>query len=123
MDKIKIGVEIEFKSLRIYWLQLFVVLFLLPFSYLFIMLLSSGRNISKGQIATLLTGYLIVTMASAFINMLSLRITNTKQPEVLELYSTYSITFPQIIVSQCITYTLLLLPIIIVVFLYIIFSL
>ncbi|MGB9833261.1 MAG: hypothetical protein ACPLPP_07140 [Caldisericum exile] len=123
MEKIKIGVVIELKSLRIYWLQLFVVLFLLPFSYLFIMFLSSGGNINKNEVVSLLIGYMVVTLVSSFVNMLSLRITNTKQPEVLELYSTYSMTFPQIIVSQCITYTLLTLPLVIVVSLYAIISL
>lgn len=123
MEKIKIGVEMELKSLRIFLLQLFVVLFLLPFSYLFIMLLAGNGNLERIQIVSLLTGYIVVTLTSAFINMLSLRITNTRQPEVLELYSTFSITFPQIVVSQCITYTLLTLPLILAAFLYVILSL
>ena len=113
----------ELKNLRIFLLQLFVVLFLLPFSYLFIMLLAGNGNLEKIQIVSLLTGYIVVTLTSAFINMLSLRITNTRQPEVLELYSTFSITFPQIVVSQCITYTLLTLPLILAAFLYVILSL
>lgn len=123
MERIKIGVEMELKNLRIFLLQLFVVLFLLPFSYLFIMLLAGNGNLEKIQIVSLLTGYIVVTLTSAFINMLSLRITNTRQPEVLELYSTFSITFPQIVVSQCITYTLLTLPLILAAFLYVILSL
>ena len=123
MERIKIGVEMELKNLRIFLLQLFVVLFLLPFSYLFIMLLAGNGNLERIQIVSLLTGYIVVTMTSAFINMLSLRITNTRQPEVLELYSTFSITFPQILVSQCITYTLLTLPLILAAFLYVILSL
>jgi len=123
MEKIKIGVEMELKSLRIFLLQLFVVLFLLPFSYLFIMLLAGNGNLERIQIVSLLTGYIVVTLTSAFINMLSLRITNTRQPQVLELYSTFSITFPQIVVSQCITYTLLTLPLILAAFLYVILSL
>lgn len=123
MEKIKIGVEMELKSLRIFLLQLFVVLFLLPFSYLFIMLLAGSGNLERIQIVSLLTGYIVVTLTSAFINMLSLRITNTRQPQVLELYSTFSITFPQIVVSQCITYTLLTLPLILAAFLYVILSL
>lgn len=124
MERIKIGVEMELKSLRIFLLQLFVVLFLLPFSYLFIMLLAgNGGNLERIQIVSLLTGYIVVTLTSAFINMLSLRITNTRQPQVLELYSTFSITFPQIVVSQCITYTLLTLPLILAAFLYVILSL
>ncbi|MBP9019583.1 MAG: ABC transporter permease [Bacteroidales bacterium] len=123
MERIKIGVEMELKNLRIFLLQLFVVLFLLPFSYLFIMLLAGNGNLERIQIVSLLTGYIVVTLTSAFINMLSLRITNTRQPEVLELYSTFSITFPQIVVSQCITYTLLTLPLILAAFLYVILSL
>jgi len=123
MEKIKIGVEMELKSLRIFLLQLFVVLFLLPFSYLFIMLLAGNGNLERIQIVSLLTGYIVVTLTSAFINMLSLRITNTRQPQVLELYSTFSITFPQIVVSQCITYTLLTFPLILAAFLYVILSL
>jgi len=87
------------------------------------MLLAGNGNLERIQIVSLLTGYIVVTLTSAFINMLSLRITNTRQPEVLELYSTFSITFPQIVVSQCITYTLLTLPLILAAFLYVILSL
>ena len=123
MEKIRLGVEMEFKGLRIYLFQLFVVLFLLPFSYLFIMLLSGKGKLTTSQIAFLLTGYMVVTLISAFINMLSLRVVNTKEPQVLELYSTFSITFPQIILSQSLTYVILTLPIVLLTFIYVSLSL
>ncbi len=94
-----------------------MVVFLLPFSYAFIVLLSGTSN---GEALTyLLSGYIVSTLISTFINMLGMRITNIRQQEVLELYSTYTITFPQIVISECLTYFLFTLPIILIVFSYI----
>jgi ABC-2 type transport system permease protein len=113
MDKIITGIEMQFKSLRIYLLELFLVVFVMPFSYAFVVLLSSGtQNVS---VSYLLSGYIVSTLISTFLGMLALSITNLRQKEVLELYSTYAITFPQVVTTVCLTYVLIVLPIILVV--------
>jgi len=113
MDKIITGIEMQFKTLRIYFLQLFIVVFVVPFSYAFIVLLSTAAQ--DMSISYLLSGYVVSTLISTFLGMLALSITNLRQKEVLELYSTYAITFPQVVISICLTYVLIVLPIIVVV--------
>ena len=113
MDKIITGIEMQFKTLRIYFLQLFIVVFVMPFSYAFVVLLSTAAQ--DMSISYLLSGYVVSTLISTFLGMLALSITNLRQKEVLELYSTYAITFPQVVISICLTYVLIVLPIIVVV--------
>lgn len=113
MDKIITGIEMQFKTLRIYFLQLFIVVFVVPFSYAFVVLLSTAAQ--DMSISYLLSGYVVSTLISTFLGMLALSITNLRQKEVLELYSTYAITFPQVVISICLTYVLIVLPIIVVV--------
>jgi len=113
MHKIITGVEMQFKTLRIYFLQLFIVVFVMPFSYAFVVLLSTAAE--NMSISYLLSGYIVSTLISTFLGMLALSITNLRQKEVLELYSTYAITFPQVVISICLTYVLIVLPIIVVV--------
>jgi len=113
MHKIITGVEMQFKTLRIYFLQLFIVVFVMPFSYAFVVLLSAAAE--NMSISYLLSGYIVSTLISTFLGMLALSITNLRQKEVLELYSTYAITFPQVVISICLTYVLIVLPIIVVV--------
>jgi len=103
----------QFKTLRIYFLQLFIVVFVMPFSYAFVVLLSTAAE--NMSISYLLSGYIVSTLISTFLGMLALSITNLRQKEVLELYSTYAITFPQVVISICLTYVLIVLPIIVVV--------
>jgi len=103
----------QFKTLRIYFLQLFIVVFVMPFSYAFVVLLSAAAE--NMSISYLLSGYIVSTLISTFLGMLALSITNLRQKEVLELYSTYAITFPQVVISICLTYVLIVLPIIVVV--------
>lgn len=113
MDKIITGIEMQFKTLRIYFLQLFIVVFVVPFSYAFVVLLSTAAQ--DMSISYLLSGYVVSTLISTFLGMLAVSITNLRQKEVLELYSTYAITFPQVVISICLTYVLIVLPIIVVV--------
>lgn len=118
MNKIFTAIEMEFKSLRIFWLQLFIVVFVLPFSYAFIVLVSG--NLQGSSLNYLLSGYIVSTLISTFINMLGLRITNIRQQEALELYSTYAILFPSIIISVCLSYFLITLPIVLIVLGYVV---
>jgi len=118
MSKISTAIEMEFKSLRIYWLQLLIVVFVMPFSYAFIILISG--NLQGASVNYLLSGYIISTIISTFINMLGMRITNMRQQEVLELYSTYAISFPTIVISECLAYVLITLPIVLIVLGYIV---
>ena len=120
MSKIFTAIEMEFKSLRIYWLQLLIVVFVMPFSYAFIVLISG--NLQGASLNYLLSGYIVSTLISTFINMLGMRITNMRQVEVLELYSTYAISFPAIVVSECLSYVLITTPIVLVVLGYIVLS-
>jgi len=113
MDKIITGIEMQFKTLRIYFLQLFIAVFVVPFSYAFVVLLSTAAQ--DMSISYLLSGYVVSTLISTFLGMLALSITNLRQKEVLELYSTYAITFPQVVISICLTHVLIVLPIIVVV--------
>jgi ABC-2 type transport system permease protein len=118
MSKIATAIEMEFKSLRIYWLQLLIVVFVMPFSYAFIILISG--NLQGASLTYLLSGYIVATIISTFINMLGMRITNMRQQEVLELYSTYAISFPTIVISECLSYVLITLPIVLIVLGYIV---
>ena len=120
MSKIITAIEMEFKSLRIFWLQLLIVVFVMPFSYAFIVLISG--NLQGASLNYLLSGYIVSTLISTFINMLGMRITNMRQVEVLELYSTYAISFPAIVISECLAYILITTPIVLIVLGYIVFT-
>lgn len=108
MSKICIGIQMEFKGLRLFKLQLFISMVLMPFSYIFVILLS--ENVHGEEISYLLSGFIIASLIGSFISMLALRVSNLMQAEVLELYSTLPINTIQIIFVLLLSYTILALP-------------
>ncbi len=110
-NKVLIGMQMEFKSLRLYKWQVLSSLLILPFSYVFVMLLSG--NIHGQDIAYILTGYMVATLIGTFLGLYAMRICNLMQPEVLELYATFQVSVMQTVLSYCFSYVLLSLPIII----------
>ena len=110
-NKVLIGMQMEFKSLRLYKWQVLSSLLILPFSYVFVVLLAG--NVHGGNIAYILTGYMVATLIGAFLGLYAMRICNLMQPEVLELYATFQVSVTQTVLSYCFSYMLLSLPIII----------
>jgi len=91
MDKIITAIQMQFKTLRIYLLQLFLVVFVMPFLCL------GGASLKwyAERLCKLSAFWLHVsTLISTFLAMLALSITNLRQKEVLELYSTYAVNVP-----------------------------
>lgn len=108
MDKILEAINFEFKGLRVYKIQILISLIILPFSYLFLIILnlaSKGENISY-----FISGFIVASIIGSYISLLALRISNISTPEVLELYSTMPITIKNLIIAISITYFLLSLP-------------
>jgi|GEM_PF-5784683 len=60
MDKIITGIQMELKSLRLFKWQVFISIVILPFSYVFVMLLFG--NIQRNDIPYLLSGYLVASL-------------------------------------------------------------
>jgi len=108
MDKIITGIQMEFKSLRIYKWQVITYLLILPLSYIFVMLLFG--NIQRNDISYLLSGYIIASLIGSFAGLFAIRVCNLMQPEVLELYATFFITIPQILISLSLTYIIISIP-------------
>ncbi|WP_129409163.1 ABC transporter permease [Marinitoga lauensis] len=113
-NKIKTGVELEFKGMRMFKFQIFVSMFLIPFSYLIIVLLNKSTNMDY-----LVSGFMISMMIGAYFGILSLRVSNLMQAEVIELYTTFSVSKTIIIFSLGITYFLLTMPIFFISYLFI----
>ena len=94
MKKIINAVGFEFKSLRVYKIQILISLIILPFSYLFLIILNLS---SKGEnVPYLISGFIVASLIGSFISLLSLRISNISTPEVLELYSTITISIKEL---------------------------
>lgn len=108
MNKIITGIQMELKSLRIYKWQVVTSLVILPFSYVFVILLFG--NIQRNDISYLLSGYMIASLIGSFVGLFAIRICNLLQPEVLELYATLFITIPQTVLSLSLTYMLISMP-------------
>lgn len=93
--------------MRIYKLQLVISLFVMPLSVLLIMLFSNGTSVNY---TWLISGFIVASIMGSTISMLSMRVSNLVQPEILELYSTFLITKRQLLSTLSLTYALLSLP-------------
>ncbi|AEX85343.1 hypothetical protein XO10_05045 [Marinitoga sp. 1135] len=105
-NQIKTGIELEFKGMRMFKFQIFVSMILIPFSYLIIVLLNKNSNIDY-----LISGFMVSMMIGTYFGILSLRVSNLMQTEVIELYTIFSVSKTVIVISMGITYFLLTLPI------------
>ena len=106
-DKIIPSISLELKGMRIYKLQLVISLFVMPLSVLLIMLFSNGTSVNY---TWLISGFIVASIMGSTISMLSMRVSNLVQPEILELYSTFLITKRQLLSTLSLTYALLSLP-------------
>jgi ABC-2 type transport system permease protein len=106
MRKILISALMEFKNLRLFKLQIIISLGIIPFSYLFVVLLYANGS----DIPYLLSGFSVISLFSSLITLLSLRISNLMEPEVVELYSTLPVNYSDIIISYTLVYVILALP-------------
>lgn len=105
----KLGIEIclELKALRLYRSWLFISLFLIPFSYAFILFLSMRP--AEEQLSYILSGLMVASLIGAG-NLVGLRIANLVQPEVLELYAALPVSVGQAALGVVTTYFLLVIP-------------
>jgi len=107
MRKIGIGICFELKGLRLYRTQLLISLFLIPFSYAFILLLSMRP--AQGQLSYIFSGLTVASLIGAG-SLVGVRVANLVQPEVLELYAALPISTGQAVLSVAIAYALLSIP-------------
>jgi ABC-2 type transport system permease protein len=110
--RLKLNVIFELKGLRIYWMQIISSLFVMPVALLFIQLMAS--NAGSQTLAYGLSGFVAATLAGSLIGVLSLRVCNMMLPEVLELYTTFSLSKVEMVAGMSVTYCLLSLPQIII---------
>ncbi|WP_242837256.1 ABC transporter permease [Alkaliphilus transvaalensis] len=73
-----------------------------------------NQGFIKDQVGFLLTGFIVTIMIGAFISMLSLRVSNLMEAEVLELYSTIIVNKTQLIIALVLNYLVLSIPQIII---------
>ncbi len=107
MGKLGIEIRLEWKGLRLYRTQLLISLFLIPFSYAFILLLSVRP--AEGQLSYILSGLMVASLLGAG-SLAGLRVTNLVQPEVLELYAALPISTGQATLGVVTAYVLLVIP-------------
>ncbi|WP_456423254.1 hypothetical protein [Thermococcus sp.] len=102
-------VEMELKGMRIYKTFLFVNLLIMPLALLFIMIMNSGSRTPE-DISYLVSGFIVVSLVSSFLGTLTNRVSNVFEPSVLELYSTLPPKISTVVLAQFLTYSLLVLP-------------
>jgi ABC-2 type transport system permease protein len=106
--KLFTAISMEIKGLRIYRMQLFISLILIPFSYAFVVLLSSPK--SGEGIGFIFSGMIVASLVGSYISLLSMRVSNIMKPSVLELYAALPVNTGCVVVAQMIVYTLFVLP-------------
>ncbi len=111
-SRLRLNVLFELKGMRLYWMQIVSSLFIMPLALLFIQLMASGSDSQK--LGYGLSGFIAASMVGSLIGCLSLRVCNMMLPDVLELYTTFSLGKLEMIIGMSITYCLLSLPQIIV---------
>jgi ABC-2 type transport system permease protein len=98
----------ELKGLRLFKTHLFMMLVLLPASYMIVILLS--RNATESELSYQLSGFAIATLIGSFVSLLANRVSNMMQAEVLELYAALPVSTLEIVAAQVATYLFLALP-------------
>jgi ABC-2 type transport system permease protein len=107
VKRLKVIIGFELRGMKIYWMQLFISLFIMPFA--FVLILLAGRN-EKSEIAFVLSGFMVASMVGSFLATLSLRVCNMMLPEILELYTTFGLRKYEMIIGLSTAYCLLILP-------------
>ncbi len=102
-------IGMELKGMRIYKTFLFVNLLLMPLSILFMMIMNSSSR-TPSDISYLVSGFIVVSLVSLFLGTLTNRVSNLFEPSVLELYSTLPPKISTVVLAQFLTYSLMVLP-------------
>ncbi|MBT9150511.1 MAG: hypothetical protein DDT40_00683 [candidate division WS2 bacterium] len=108
LNRLLLNMLFEIKGMKIFWLQIFMSLFVMPTAFLFLALLRIGPD--SEEVAFLLSGFIVASLVGSFFGALALRICNLMQIEVLELYSTFALSKGEIISNMAFTYALFALP-------------
>jgi len=112
MNRLFQAILFEFRAFRVFKIQILISLFIMPLSYMLIILLNTGGN---QQISLyLLTGFVVASLIGTYVSLLGLRVSNLMMPEVLEMYAAFPIKMRTVALSYLITYSLYVLPQIIV---------
>jgi|Deesub1362A_J573_1020465.scaffolds.fasta_scaffold09027_3 ABC-2 type transport system permease protein len=106
MRKVWVAALMELKAMRIYKVQLFISLIVLPFSYAIVILLAGGGE----NHAYLLSELIVASLVGVFFNLVALRVSNLTQPDVLELYAVLPAHMSQAVLGIITAYSLLALP-------------
>lgn len=100
--------SLELKGLRLYATQILISLVLIPGSYLFVILLSSGTEASF--LSYQLCGFVVASLIGSLVSLLAFRVSNMMQPTVLELYAALPARTGHIVGAQSMVYILLAIP-------------
>jgi|Deesub1362B_J571_1020462.scaffolds.fasta_scaffold00007_147 ABC-2 type transport system permease protein len=106
---IKALILMELKGMRIYMLQIIVSLFVVPLSFLALILLNSKEAPSTFK-AYLISGFIVISFVGLLLLMLSFRVSTVFEPRFLELYSTLPVSIEKVVLSMFLAYVLLGVP-------------
>ena len=112
MNRLFQAILFEFRAFRVFKIQILISLFIMPLSYMFLILLNTGGN--RQTTLYLLTGFVVASLIGTYVSLLGLRVSNLMMPEVLEMYAAFPITMRTVALSYLFTYSLYVLPQIIV---------
>lgn len=109
MKQIKVLLEIEFKSLRMYFSQIFFNIIIIPISFLTINLLNGNTDY-----AYMISGFMISSLIGALLNIYAMRVSNIMSIEVLEMYTTWNIKNTTLVYGIGFYYILAILPVLLI---------
>ena len=112
MNRLLHAIFFEFRAFRVFKIQILISLFIMPLSYMLIILLNTGGD--QQASLYLLTGFVVASLIGTYVSLLGLRVSNLMMPEVLEMYAAFPIKMRTVALSYLITYSLYVLPQIIV---------
>jgi len=112
MNKLFHAILFEFRAFRVFRIQILISLFVMPLSYMIIILLNTGGN--QQMSLYLLSGFVVASLIGTYVSLLGLRVSNLMMPEVLEMYAALPIKIRTVVLSYLATYSFYVLPQIIV---------
>ncbi len=101
----------ELKSLRLYWFPILTMTVIVPFSYLLVIVFSSGFSVQK--LSIILPGFMVVSIFSILVLPLAQRISNMFSDDIIELLASLPVSMREIVLAYAGTYTMLSLPLMI----------
>lgn len=104
--QIRILLEIELKSLRMYFIQIFFNIIIIPISFLIINLLNGNTDY-----AYMISGFMISSLIGALLNTYAMRVSNIMSIEVLEMYATWNVKNLVLIYGIGFYYLVAILPV------------